>query len=467
MKNILLVSANQEKMPYPVAPLGLLFVAHALKRSGFSVSILDLCFSDNIHDDIKEAVKQKSPDFIGVSLRNVDNLTFPKSVSYLPAIREIINTIKNYTDAPIVLGGSAFSLFPKKILSFMDCEWGVVGEGEEALVELLKCFNNGGKNLKTVANLVRRQGNRIYSNQVKCLQSPFDFVLDYSLINNRSYAKYSGMANVQTKRGCKFECAYCTYPLIEGKSYRLRSPEIIAEEVVLLQKKYTTSHIFFVDDVFTYPGKHASLVCEALLKKNVKVSWSCFASPYAISKKLLVLMKKAGCTHVEFGSDALSDRVLIKMRKPFTVKEVLRASSLCKEIGIKCAHYIIFGAPGENNASLKEAFATIRKLQGDAIIAMIGIRIYPKTELERISIREGIISKKTDLLFPHFYLSRELSANKLLEQVAKFARENPYCVVPGLEIRSSEKMYTVLRKHYSQGPLWGYLARSKPGISGR
>lgn len=454
---VLLISANQEKIPYPVAPLGLLYVAHALKRAGFDISMLDLCFSNNAHDDVKKVIKQKNPDFIGVSIRNVDNLTFPQSISYLPAIREIIKTIKNHADVPIVLGGSAFSLFPKEILSFMDCKWGVVGEGEETLVKLLKRFSSGGKNLKTISNLVWRQGNRVYSNQVRCLYSSFDFVLDYSLINNSLYAKFSGMANVQTKRGCKFKCAYCTYPLIEGKSYRLRSPEIIAEEIVLLQKKYKVPHIFFVDDVFTHPAKHASLVCEALLKKNAKVSWSCFASPYAISKKLLVLMKKAGCTHVEFGSDALSDRVLAKMRKPFTVKDVLRASKLCKEIGIKCAHYIIFGAPGENNASLKEAFETIHKLQGDAIIAMIGIRIYPKTELERISISEGIISKRTDLLLPHFYLSKGLPVNKLLEQVGRFARENPYCIVPGLEIRSSEKMYTVLRKHYRQGPLWGYL----------
>ena len=108
-----------------------------------------------------------------------------------------------------------------------------------------------------------------------------------------------------------------------------------------------------MDDVFTYPAKHAAAVCNALIKKNVKIQWSCFASPYGISKKLLTLIKKAGCTHIEFGSDALSNRVLAKLRKPFTVKEVLRASRLCNEIGIKCAHYIIFGAPGENHASLK------------------------------------------------------------------------------------------------------------------
>ena len=170
-----------------------------------------------------------------------------------------------------------------------------------------------------------------------------------------------------------------------------------------------------------------------------------------------MIMKKAGCTHVEFGSDALSNRVLAKLRKPFKVKEVLRASHLCNEIGIKCAHYIIFGAPGENRASLKEEFKTIRKLNGDAIIAMIGIRIYPGTELEKISIREGVIAAHANLLFPSFYLSSEIPTEELVARVKEFTLANPNCVVPGLEIRSTEAMYSVLRKHYHEGPLWGYL----------
>jgi radical SAM superfamily enzyme YgiQ (UPF0313 family) len=457
MKKVLLVSANQEKVPYPAAPLGLLYIAHALKKADFISSILDLCFSRDVRGDIMKSIKRMSPDFVGVSLRNIDNLTYPQSVSYLPMMKEIIGTIKSYTRAPIVLGGSAFSLFPKEILSFLECEWGIVGEGEDALSQLLKRFTSRGNSYKTINNLLWKKGGRIYSNRTKCLRHSVNSVLDYSLIDNHMYSKFAGMANVQTKRGCSFKCAYCTYPLIEGKNYRLRLPEIVAEETHLLKKKYAVPHVFFVDDVFTYPTKHAAAICEALLKKNLKMQWSCFASPYGISKKLLMLMKKAGCTHIEFGSDALSNRVLAKLRKPFMVKEVLRASKLCNEIGIKCAHYIIFGAPGENHASLKEGFATVRKLKGDAIIAMIGIRIYPGTELEKISIREGVIAARTNLLFPRFYLSPGISTDELTAKVKEVTLANPHCIVPGLGIRSSGAMYSILRKHYREGPLWGYL----------
>ncbi len=444
-------------MPYPVVPLGLLYIEHALRGANFNVSILDLCFSKDAHGDIMRSIKMVAPDFIGVSLRNIDNLTFPGSVSYLPAMKEIIKAIKSYTRALIVLGGSAFSLFPEEMLSFLNCEWGVVGEGEDAFVKLLKCFGAHKKNYKDISNLIRKQGGKIHSNPAKCLEHPVSSALNYDLIDNHMYVKYAGMANVQTKRGCGFKCAYCTYPLIEGKEYRLRPPETIAAEMMLLQKEYAVPHVFFVDDVFTHPPEHAAAVCEALLKKNVKMRWSCFASPQGISKKLLVLMKKTGCTHIEFGSDALSDKLLARLRKPFTVKDILKASRLCKAVGIKCAHYIIFGAPGENLASLKEGFKIIGKLKGDAIIAMLGIRIYPGTELEKISIKEGAIAARTNLLFPRFYLSPEISTDELTEKVREFALANFHCIVPGLGIRSSEAMHSILRKHYQEGPLWGYL----------
>lgn len=457
MKKVLLISVNQEKAPYPVAPLGLLYIAHALKGSGYDVSALDLCFSRDAHSDIKRTLKRECPDFVGVSLRNIDNLTFPQSVSYLPSINEKIQTIKLHTTAPIILGGSAFSLFPKEILSQVDVDFGIVGEGEKAFPELLALLNEGGSDLSSINNLVWRQNGTTHINKTLCLDHAVDSVLDHSLINNRKYMKLAGMANVQTKRGCSFKCSYCTYPLIEGKTYRLRSPDIVADEMSMLKKMYSISHVFFVDDIFTYPPAHAEAVCEALLKKKVKMRWSCFASPRGISKKLLTLMKKSGCTHIELGSDALSDKVLEKLRKPFTVKEILRSSRLCDEVGIKCAHYIILGAPGEDLVSLNEGLAMVQKLNNDAIIAMIGIRIYPNTELARESVKEGIITENTDLLPPRFYLSREMPADEMISMIKKFSSANSRCVVPGLRVRSSEEMYSVLRKHYREGPLWGYL----------
>lgn len=454
MKSVLLVSANREKNPYPVAPLGLLYIAHALPNHGFSVSILDLCFSKNIPRDIKAAIKSFVPDFVGVSIRNIDNLSFPKSISYLTEIKEIIRHVKSCTNAPVILGGSAFSLFPESLLRSTGCSMGIVGEGEMAFIKLLKSISSNS--LDTVPNLAWFKRGIFRQNSIVCLESK-DYVLRRGLIDNNLYTKLGGMGNVQTKRGCKFRCTYCTYPFLEGNRYRLRNPGIIAQEIKELKNKYKINHIFFVDSVFNYPVDHAAAICKEIIDKKINITWSCFAWPHHISGDLLELMKMSGCTHIEFGSDAFSEKILARLHKPFSISDIMSASKRCKKSGIKFCHYVIFGSPGEDKQTLKEAFRNLKQVKSTAVIAMLGVRIYPNTELQKISIKENIIEPEDGLLEPCFYLSPKIPAKFLVNRVAEFARSTSNCVAPGLDIRSSERMFETLRKHYHQGPLWGYL----------
>ena len=83
----LFVSVNRESVPYPVAPLGLAYVAGAARSAGHEVQLLDLCFSDCVEEDVAAVVRRFVPELIGISIRNVDNLTYPSSVSYLDEIR--------------------------------------------------------------------------------------------------------------------------------------------------------------------------------------------------------------------------------------------------------------------------------------------------------------------------------------------------------------------------------------------
>ncbi len=105
---VLLISVNNEKEPYPVSPLGAVYIAQALKNKGHEVGFLDLCFVDNDYRAVYDSLKRLAPDVIGISLRNIDNLTYNKSIFYLPRIRDIVNFIKKYTSSPLVVGGSGF-----------------------------------------------------------------------------------------------------------------------------------------------------------------------------------------------------------------------------------------------------------------------------------------------------------------------------------------------------------------------
>ena len=122
---ILLISANREHIPDPIFPLGLAYVAAAVQRAGHEVAIADLCFGFNPLSDLGKQVGRFQPDIIGLSLRNVDNAAYPRNVDYLEQHREVVDTLRALTDAPVVLGGSGFSIMPGEYMAVLDADWGL------------------------------------------------------------------------------------------------------------------------------------------------------------------------------------------------------------------------------------------------------------------------------------------------------------------------------------------------------
>ncbi len=90
---------------------------------------------------------------------------------------------------------------------------------------------------------------------------------------------------------------------------------------------------------------------------------------------------------------------------------------------------------------------------------MTGIRIYPNTHLEQISIKEGIIKKGEDILSPRFYISPLIGNEVLLNRIKEHALNQPNWIVPGLDIRTSEETMVYLRRLGKQGPLWDMLEK--------
>src|SRR5262245_39301589 len=154
---VLLVSANQEPSPDPVAPLGVCYVATATAAAGHDVSVLDLCFSTGIESEVAAAVAAHRPDVIGVSLRNVDNCAHPDTVSYLPHYRRVVAACRVVSGAPLVLGGSAFTTMPAFYLPALEVPYGVVGEGEVAFPALLERLAAGAP-VGDVGGIATRHG---------------------------------------------------------------------------------------------------------------------------------------------------------------------------------------------------------------------------------------------------------------------------------------------------------------------
>ncbi len=451
---VLLVSVNNERGPYPVAPLGAACVAAALKKDRHDVRILDLCFAEDDNEALSTALTNYSPEIIGFSIRNIDNLTYNKSVFYMPRLKGIIDRVKELTSAPLVAGGAGFSIFPGEVLRYLELDMGIIGEGETAFSRLVGALARN-QEISDIPNLCFYRNGQFISNAIGHEKKPGR--PDRSLLDNASYLQFGGMGNIQSKRGCPFACAYCTYPSIEGSLLRLRDPAEVAEELAEMETAYGVDHVFFVDDIFNFPEDHAAAVCEEMLRVGVKADWTCFATPRGLSRELTALMKKAGCKGVEFGSDAGSDRTLKGLGKSFKVEDIARAVEHCRSVSLPNAHYVIIGGPEENESTLQETFSLFETIRPTAVIALVGVRVYPDTKLHERAVQEQVLGEDTCLLEPAFYLTPQMDASSLFRQVSAYARQRPNWIVPGLGIRCEADMLSFLRKMGRKGPLWDML----------
>ncbi len=134
MKQVALVNPN--RLWPGVAPIALDYLAAELDRRGIGVRILDLCHARKPLDAIRSFFSENSPDLIGISIRNMDDVVY--NCFLAREMKVLVDEIKRCTTAPIVLGGSGFSIAPELLLDFFDVDLGVVGEGEEAIALLVE-----------------------------------------------------------------------------------------------------------------------------------------------------------------------------------------------------------------------------------------------------------------------------------------------------------------------------------------
>lgn len=449
--DVLLVSANREKSPYPVFPIGLAYLAGPLKAAGHRLQAVDLCFADDPRALIEQTLASFPPDAVVVSIRNLDNVTWPGTRFYLDGIREIVELVSG--NAPVILGGSGFSLMPRQLLDSLGAGYGVVGEGEAVLPRILDRLSRGESPAGLPGVLVRGEEGYLPPRPLEVIGRP-----ERSLFQLERYHREGGMANLQTKRGCPFSCVYCTYPLLEGTRLRLREVADIVAEMRELADGCGTEYIYFVDDIFNYPVEFAERLCRAIIAGGVKVGWSAFINPGFITPELVKLMAAAGCDAVEFGSDSGSPAMLANLGKSFGVAEILAASTLCRDLGVDFAHYILFGGPGETRETVLESFALMDQAEPTAVIGMTGIRIFPGTPLYLRAIEDGIITPETGLLEPVFYISPAIGEG-LCDLVTQEALKRRNWVVPGLEINMSDAMLAAMRGFKVRGPLWKLMKR--------
>jgi radical SAM superfamily enzyme YgiQ (UPF0313 family) len=447
---VLLVAANQYAVPYPVYPLGLDYVRQALEPR-HDVRILDLCAAgDEASERLADALDQFRPHVVGLALRNVDNIDAAAPVDFIDRYRRIAAEVRARSPALLVLGGSAFNIFPTEMMDATGADYGILGEGER-LALLLHALENK-TDPRRAAGVVTLGRPPVfpepYEGRIVATFDPHDARVAY-------YLNHGGMLNLQTKRGCPFGCVYCTYPVIEGRRMRLFAPDDVGAQAKALQGA-GAKYLFITDSSYNAAAGHSLAVAEAFQKNRIVIPWGAYFTPVPMPPDYYRRLRDSGLTHVEFGVDSLAATSLRQYQKPFSVADVVAAHRAAIDAELHVAHYFVLGGPGENRETLAESLDNAERLEKGVLFFFCGMRIYPNTPLHTLAVQEGQIAAADNCLRSTFYRPKEIDLDAIRDLVAERTQRRPYWVI-GAGDEKMNRTVARLHAHGHAGPLWEKL----------
>ena len=419
---VLLISANTEQINMPTLPLGLACVAAATRKAGHEVAYLDLMAQEDVQEVIKEAMEERSPDVVGISVRNIDDQVMDSPDFLLEQVREVVASCRSFSDAPIVLGGAGYSMYPEAALEYLGADMGIQGEGELAFPTLLDKIQRNHDFSDTPGLCLPGlglQAKRAFAKNLDAFPFPEDHLWSSSAITGDA----EFLLPFQTRRGCPMNCSYCSTSTIEGEILRKRAPALVVEEISRQAEK-GFDRFFFVDNTFNLPVSYATELCQQLAAAALDITWRCILYPWRIDEELVKTMVKAGCREVSLGFESGCEPVLQGMNKQYNSQDVRRITQILGEHGIHRMGFLLLGGPGETRESVEESLQFADSLGLEVVKVTTGIRIYPYTALARIALADGVISEDDDLLQPRFYLAEGLE-DWLHETVHSWLGERP------------------------------------------
>ena len=340
------------------APLAILAVSTPLLQAGYEVRIIDSTIT---------------PDFQSVVLRELaDALCLAVSLVTGPMIRETAQIAKavkeQYPDKPVILGGWHPSLLPDQTLACRYVDVVVVGQGEEALLEIVEHIE-AGESFKGITGVGYKEDGHLAFNSPRPLKPIRELPPKaYHLADFDAYERVCGRrwAMYTSSLACPYNCAYCTNEGLYGRKWNALDPDQVVEEVTDLVTRYNLQLLWVVDDNFLVDRERAVKIAEGLIRREVQFDWSIQASTNLVTRLTvdeLKLLRRAGLSQVAQGADSGSQKILHLMNKDFQKLETIYlAADRLSQAGIRPSFNMIFGFPGETEVERRESISLIMEV---------------------------------------------------------------------------------------------------------
>jgi radical SAM superfamily enzyme YgiQ (UPF0313 family) len=369
--------------------MGVLMLAAVARQRGYRVHLVDAKGPGTSVESVGREIVALRPDYLGLSAT---------TISVTNAARIATHVKSCLPDVVTIVGGPHVSAVPERTLGeFPSFDFGIAGEGEVSLFELLARLDRGrgargrgGRpaspqsgheavarveptDATAVAGLVYRRGPRIHTNprapyidDLDALPMPaWDLLPDFPHRFRPSLLSYprTPVASLITSRGCPFTCSFCDRST-SGRRGRMHGVEAVVAMCRELVAR-GVRHILFVDDLFTVRKQRVRELCLAFLDEGLEFTWSCNSHPNLLDLETMRLMRRAGCWQIAYGIESGSQRVLDVVKREVRIPRMRETLRMTRAAGIRTKGYVMVGHPTEGFDSLAETAAFLKVVELD------------------------------------------------------------------------------------------------------
>lgn len=344
-------------------PIGLASIAAYLKACRREPYIVD-CFAYPDSDRlIAEYLQSQKPAFIGLSCTTS---SFMDGIRIARMAKAIVPAIRT------VFGGPHVSALREKLLiDFQEIDFGVVGEGEETVAELMQgggdgCAQSGGL-VHRVYEEVRFNGYRSKSLDLDSLPFPaYDRLAGFPHAYSLPIFNYPTTPNTSciSSRGCPYSCSYCDRSVYR-RSFRFNSAKYVYEHLTYLRRRFGIRHINFYDDQFTFNRDRIHAFTRLLIEKPLGMTYNCAVRAEHVDLDLLQQMKASGCWMVSLGIESGDESLLSRHRQNPDLEMLAEKIRLIKKTGMRVKGLLMIGLPGETEASIRKSMKYVFGLRLD------------------------------------------------------------------------------------------------------
>ncbi len=394
-------------------PLGLAYVAGALRAEGH-----DVHFIDGVGESMDTRHPWDNDTYIyGLGLDEIA-ARIPDDADWIgvnagfsfewPACRALIVKIRERFPKKLIIGGGEHvTARPGDSLVESGLDAGALGEGEETAVEISRAVASGAFDPSAIPGMVYLDANgEVKTTERRSRKKEIDQVappawdltpITEYLDRGQGFGVNRGRSMpVVASRGCPYECTFCSNPAMWGRRWIVRDADLLLDEMEGYMRDYGATNFDFYDLTAIVKREWILDFCAKIKERGLDITWQLPSGTRseAIDREVAAALYGSGCRNISYSPESGSPAVLARIKKKISTDSFLASINGCVKEGLNVKTNIIFGFPGETMGEVWQTYRFIARmaLAGAHDLSVWGFSPYPGSELFDDLERDGKVA---------------------------------------------------------------------------